>query len=205
MTNRNDRVTNNNWCLLNPDNSSHIVIYLPFGGSVDVDLRELPISGSSYAIKWYDPQVGGELKKGTLEAIQADVIGSLGIAPYNTDQDWAVLLVCEACLQPAVAASPSAIQSDGPVSLPPGSVALPPSALNVPPTSSPKLSVMPTNPSAKTSLPTQKKTQVDANDIGISTKPTDAPGSSAEALLGRLTLSSMFQFVHTVALFVGLL
>lgn len=195
MTNENNRVTNNNWCLLNPSNASHIVVYLPFGGSVDVDLRELPIDGSSYSIKWYDPRLGGELQNGTLEAIRSDVIGSLGIAPYNADQDWAVLLVCEECLRPVVSASPSAMKSDAPISVPPVPATLPPSAFNL-------SSIMPTKTPANTLFPTRKKTQVDANDVGITTKPTSGLRSSAGALLGRLTFSFLFQFTYTVALLV---
>jgi hypothetical protein len=199
MTNGNDRVTNNNWCLLNPGNASQIAVYLPFGGSVDIDLRELSIYGSSFAIKWYDPQLGGDLLNGTVTTIQADIIGSLGSAPYKTDQDWAMLLLCEECLQPVSVTSPTAIPTDTPISLNPIPVTLQPSAFMVPPTSSPTTSVLTTTTPAKTISPSQK-IQGDANDVGISTKPTGAPRSSASIFLGRLTLSSVVQSVFTYAL-----
>lgn len=97
MVNATERVTNNNWCLMERDNGAVIVLYLPLGGSADIDLTGLSENGSSFSIHWYDPRLGGEMQNGSTASIAAGSSGSIGDAPFSLDQDWAVMLKCTDC------------------------------------------------------------------------------------------------------------
>lgn len=98
MTNSNQRVSNNNWCLLDPTGSdTSIALFLPSGGTLDIDLRGLRISGTAYSIAWYDPRNGGDFQNGTVALVQLGMISTIGLAPSSPNQDWAVLLKCLDC------------------------------------------------------------------------------------------------------------
>ena len=65
-------------------------VYLPDGGTTDLKLAE-----GRYRVRWYNPRAGGELVDGTVLAVTAPGPRALGQAPFDRDQDWAVLLVRE--------------------------------------------------------------------------------------------------------------
>jgi hypothetical protein len=94
-----------NWCLVG---SKDIVVYLPYGGTADIDLRGwtgLSTGASNAAstpivsIRWYNPREGGPLLVGTIASVSVP-FGlssiSLGQAPNTVDKDWVVLLRREA-------------------------------------------------------------------------------------------------------------
>jgi hypothetical protein len=94
-----------NWCLVG---SNDIVVYLPYGGTADIDLRGwsgLSTGASNAAgtpivsIRWYNPREGGILQVGTIASVSVP-FGvssiSLGQAPSTVDKDWVVLLRREA-------------------------------------------------------------------------------------------------------------
>lgn len=96
MSNANAIVTNNNWCLVDRDGVA-VVLYLPSGGTADIDLTGVSATGSSFSIQWYDPSLGGDMVNGTIVSIAAGTSGSIGDAPGSATQDWAVLLRCTDC------------------------------------------------------------------------------------------------------------
>ncbi|WP_067151781.1 malectin domain-containing carbohydrate-binding protein [Pseudotamlana agarivorans] len=81
----NDAGTSLGWMLSKTDENH--VIYLPDGGSPDVNLGNSGV----YSIKWYDPRNGGDLKDGSITTVNAN--GSpqnLGAAPDNGSSDWLI-------------------------------------------------------------------------------------------------------------------
>jgi len=99
MTNANDRVSHDNYCLAET-NDKMIVVYLKEGGSATIDLSNN--SGrtrtSSYLVNWYDPRSGGALKFGSVKFLATGDFESLGEAPNNQDKDWVILLTeCPDC------------------------------------------------------------------------------------------------------------
>lgn len=65
-------------------------IYLPEGGSTELDLRGAP--GSTFEVKWYDPRFGGDLQNGTVRTVSGGSRVQLGEAPKEREKDWAVLV-----------------------------------------------------------------------------------------------------------------
>jgi hypothetical protein len=76
-----------NWCLAK--DGDIYAVYLKNGGTTSLDL-----SGSSgtFEVSWFDPRNGGALKDGSVTEITGGSSVSLGNAPDNTSQDWAVLV-----------------------------------------------------------------------------------------------------------------
>lgn len=64
-------------------------VYLPNGGSPELDLSA---ATGEFEVKWYDPRYGGDLQNGSISTIQGGARRSLGIAPRDRDNDWAVLV-----------------------------------------------------------------------------------------------------------------
>lgn len=73
------------YCLAQP--GEVYAVYLPSGGSA-----ELKVSAGEYHVYWYNPRTGGDLQQGTIERIEGPGPISLGLAPQDRDQDWAVLV-----------------------------------------------------------------------------------------------------------------
>lgn len=94
MMNANGRVTNDNWCLLDRDSGTVIVVYLKNGGTTDIDLTS--ISGS-FSVQWYDPRLGGDLQNGSVTSVFGGKVSAIGDAPHSLNQDWAVVLECTIC------------------------------------------------------------------------------------------------------------
>lgn len=64
-------------------------IYLPTGGSVDIDLSA---SSGTLEVKWYDPRNGGSLQNGSVTSVTGGSTVSTGTAPNSTSSDWVVLV-----------------------------------------------------------------------------------------------------------------
>ena len=94
MSNKNNLIGNGNnsnsngYCFAKP--GSHYVIYLPNGGSKNLNLNG--VSGS-FSVKWYDPRNGGGLQNGNVTSINGGGNRSIGGAPNNTGKDWVVYVV----------------------------------------------------------------------------------------------------------------
>ncbi|MBS1827910.1 MAG: DUF5060 domain-containing protein [Acidobacteria bacterium] len=64
-------------------------VYLPEGGSKDLDLTG---AAGRFEVKWYDPRHGGELQDGSVRVVEGEGKRSLGEAPKDRKEDWAVLV-----------------------------------------------------------------------------------------------------------------
>ncbi len=82
MENNNNLITgNNNRCLAKL--GDEYVIYLPNGGTTDLDLNN---TNGSFQVQWFNPRNGGDLISGI--TINTNTTTSIGNPPSNTDSDW---------------------------------------------------------------------------------------------------------------------
>jgi hypothetical protein len=73
------------YCFVKP--GEVYAVYLPNGGST-----ELQLEAGSYTVRWYDPRAGGELQQGSVTQVTGPGMKSLGAAPRDHTQDWAVIV-----------------------------------------------------------------------------------------------------------------
>jgi len=78
---------NSKYCFSNP--GKIYVIYLPGGGSADLDLGN---EKGSYHITWYDPRQGGALQQGSINVVEGGGKISLGKPPSADFSDWVILV-----------------------------------------------------------------------------------------------------------------
>ncbi len=78
---------NGKFCLAEADEA--YVVYLPEGGTTDLDLSA---AKGSYDLKWYDPRNGGKLQRGSVRRVSGGESVSLGNPPSDTSEDWVALL-----------------------------------------------------------------------------------------------------------------
>ncbi|MEM9400528.1 MAG: DUF5060 domain-containing protein [Verrucomicrobiota bacterium] len=71
------------------DEGNQYLIYLPSGGTTNLDLSE---ETGSYRVQWFDPRNGGSLQDGTVQWIYGGTTASLGAPPANTSSDWVILV-----------------------------------------------------------------------------------------------------------------
>jgi hypothetical protein len=92
MSNADALVSGNAHCSVELPHYSHVVVYLPEGGTVNIDLRVVG-PGKNYSVKWFNPRTGGPLVDGSVTNV-ATSSGpvSLGLPPSGTSTDWTVLL-----------------------------------------------------------------------------------------------------------------
>lgn len=78
---------NGNFCLA-ASNEAYLV-YLPEGGEVELDL-----SGASgtFKVQWFNPREGGKLLKGSVKKVRGGSKVTLGEAPADASEDWAILV-----------------------------------------------------------------------------------------------------------------
>ncbi len=62
-------------------------VYIPAGGTAKLELE-----AGEYQVRWFDPDAGGELQQGSVEALQGPGVVSLGHAPSKPQQDWVALV-----------------------------------------------------------------------------------------------------------------
>ena len=65
------------------------LVYLPQGGSADLDLAG--VSGQ-FSVSWFDPRNGGASKRGSVATVTAGRHVALGTAPENPNEDWVVVV-----------------------------------------------------------------------------------------------------------------
>ena len=83
----NDQNDNSKYCLAKADQI--YLVYLPKGGTTDLDL-----SGTSgdFTVSWFDPRTGGALQDGSVKQVIGGGKVSLGNAPSDATEDWAILV-----------------------------------------------------------------------------------------------------------------
>jgi len=65
------------------------VVYLKNGGTTSLDLSG---ATGTFTVRWFDPRNGGALQTGTVTSVSGGGTRSLGQAPHDTNEDWAVLV-----------------------------------------------------------------------------------------------------------------
>ena len=92
----NDALTTNtsDYVLQVPD--QWYAVYLPNGGSTDIDLSA---ANGTFSVQWYDTRNGGVLQNGSVTSVSGGALANLGNAPDNTSLDW--LVVIEKATAPA--------------------------------------------------------------------------------------------------------
>ncbi len=76
------------------DPGNYYVVYLPDGGTTDLDLQAFT---EPFSVLWYDPRNGGELQSSNVLRVEGPGLQSLGSPPNETSKDW-VVLVKSKCL-----------------------------------------------------------------------------------------------------------
>ena len=85
----NDGLTSNaeDYCFANPGKS--YAIYLPSGGTTNVDLGSVP---GEFSVQWFNPRTGGALQNGTVTMIATPGWKSIGNPPSEVEKDWVALV-----------------------------------------------------------------------------------------------------------------
>lgn len=65
------------------------LVYLPEGGSTEIDLSDVK---GSFEINWFNPREGGDLQQGTVKRIKGGKTSSIGEAPSDKTQDWVAVI-----------------------------------------------------------------------------------------------------------------
>lgn len=65
------------------------LVYLPRGGSADLDLSG---ADGEFSVGWFDPRRGGALKPGSVRRLTGGRTASLGAPPNAADEDWLVVV-----------------------------------------------------------------------------------------------------------------
>lgn len=78
---------NGNFCLA-AKNETYLV-YLPEGGSVELDLSA---ASGDFTVSWFNPREGGSFVQGSVRKVSGGGKVDLGSAPADADEDWAVVV-----------------------------------------------------------------------------------------------------------------
>lgn len=78
---------NGNFCLAAADEA--YLVYLPEGGEIDLDLSS---ASGKFKVQWFNPREGGKLLKGSVKKVSGGGKVSLGSAPADSNEDWAILV-----------------------------------------------------------------------------------------------------------------
>ena len=65
------------------------VVYLPNGGSTQLDLKT---NEASMRVRWYNPREGGPLQSGSAREVKGPGRVQLGEPPTDAHEDWAILI-----------------------------------------------------------------------------------------------------------------
>jgi type 1 glutamine amidotransferase len=85
----NDDLTSNTGDYVFAKENDTYVIYLPSGGSTNIDLGN---NSNYYTIQWFDPRSGGSLQTGSATGVAASSSANIGNPPSSANQDWVALL-----------------------------------------------------------------------------------------------------------------
>jgi Domain of unknown function (DUF5060)/Putative collagen-binding domain of a collagenase len=78
---------NSKYCFAHP--GEVYVVYLPNGGSTELDLGTNTLS---LRVQWFDPRAGGPLQSGEVREVKGPGKVLLGHPPTDVTEDWAVLI-----------------------------------------------------------------------------------------------------------------
>ncbi|MBK1880307.1 DUF5060 domain-containing protein [Pelagicoccus mobilis] len=78
---------NGNFCLA-AENEAYLV-YLPEGGKVELDLSD---ASGDFKVEWFNPREGGKFQKGSVKKVSGGSKVSLGKAPADASEDWAIIV-----------------------------------------------------------------------------------------------------------------
>jgi len=78
---------NTKFCLAKP--GEIYLVYLPTGGSTDLDLAT---ARGQFAVKWFNPRVGGALQHGSVTSVAGGSQVSLGQPPRAPTEDWLIIV-----------------------------------------------------------------------------------------------------------------
>ena len=81
----NPKNDNSKYCLAKP--GEIYIIYLPNGGTTDIDLAP---ASRGYSVAWYNPRTGGPLLDGSVTTISGSGTQSVGQPPSDPQEDWVV-------------------------------------------------------------------------------------------------------------------
>ena len=65
------------------------IVYLPSGGSADLDLTNAP---GDFTVRWFNPRTGGDLRAGSVAKLTGGNKASLGNPPADAGEDWVVVV-----------------------------------------------------------------------------------------------------------------
>ena len=84
-----DELTSNarDYCLAKP--GCVYVVYLREGGTTEIDLGRV---AAPYTIGWFDPQNGGDLRRGSVARVSGPGRQSIGRPPADASRDWVALV-----------------------------------------------------------------------------------------------------------------
>ncbi len=66
-----------------------VVIYLPSGGTVDLDLSK---RAGNFSVRWFDPRNGGAPQTGSVSELKGGATSSIGLPPSDAGLDWVALI-----------------------------------------------------------------------------------------------------------------
>ncbi len=78
---------NSKYCFARP--GEVYVVYLPDGGSTELDLET---NAASFQVRWFDPRNGGALQPGSEREVRGPGKVSLGQPPADAGEDWVALV-----------------------------------------------------------------------------------------------------------------
>ena len=65
------------------------LVYLPDGGSADLDLSGIT---GSFSVRWFNPRSGGAPARGAVASVEGGARAGLGDAPADAGEDWLVVV-----------------------------------------------------------------------------------------------------------------
>ena len=78
---------NRRYCLAK--SGSLYLVYLPEGGTTEIDLTDAP---GTFAVQWFDPRHGGPLQQGSVTQVHGGRQAALGAPPKDATDDWLIVI-----------------------------------------------------------------------------------------------------------------
>lgn len=78
---------NSRYCLA--QRGSVYLVYLPTGGTTEIDLSSVP---GTFTVEWFDPRHGGPLQHGSVTKVQGGRRAALGDPPKDAAEDWLIVV-----------------------------------------------------------------------------------------------------------------
>lgn len=83
----NGKHDNSRYCLAK--SGDLYLVYLPSGGSTDLDLSS---ASGTFSVRWFDPRHGGEMTEGSVNSVDGGGTVSLGTPPEAPKEDWLIVV-----------------------------------------------------------------------------------------------------------------